>query len=118
MMVCGYHATFIWQFSNDGNFTGMSSSESAEREQGSAFLPRFDANGLLTAIAMDSSGKALAQGRNLGPLPQDRGDPCRLRPGRSGDAGQAGRPGLPHGRAELLLSPAGQGEAGKTGHLG
>lgn len=55
MTVCGYHATSIWQSSNDGNFIGMSSSENAEREQGSAFLPRFDANGLLTAIAVDSS---------------------------------------------------------------
>ena len=32
----------------------MSSVSAAEREQGSAFLPRFDAQGLLTGIAVDS----------------------------------------------------------------
>ncbi len=32
----------------------MSSPEGLEREQGTEFLPRFDANGLLTAIAVDS----------------------------------------------------------------
>jgi len=35
----------------------MSSSSSAEREQGSAFLPRFDSQGLLTAIVVDYSTK-------------------------------------------------------------
>jgi phosphoribosyl-AMP cyclohydrolase len=35
----------------------MSTSSAAEREQGSAFLPRFDAQGLLTAIAVDSASK-------------------------------------------------------------
>ena len=32
----------------------MTSASAADREQGSAFLPRFDAQGLLTAIAVDS----------------------------------------------------------------
>lgn len=32
----------------------MSDSETVERESGSAFMPRFDAQGLLTAIAVDS----------------------------------------------------------------
>jgi phosphoribosyl-AMP cyclohydrolase len=32
----------------------MDTSTTADREQGSSFLPRFDANGLLTAIAVDS----------------------------------------------------------------
>ena len=32
----------------------MTSSAAQDREQGSAFLPRFDAQGLLTAIAVDS----------------------------------------------------------------
>lgn len=32
----------------------MSTADAAEREQGHAFMPRFDAQGLLTAIAMDS----------------------------------------------------------------
>lgn len=35
----------------------MSSPETTEREQGTVFLPRFDANGLLTAIAVDSATK-------------------------------------------------------------
>ena len=33
----------------------MSSASTAEREQGGAFLPRFDAQGLLTAVALDSA---------------------------------------------------------------
>jgi phosphoribosyl-AMP cyclohydrolase len=32
----------------------MTSASAADREQGSTFLPRFDAQGLLTAIAVDS----------------------------------------------------------------
>jgi phosphoribosyl-AMP cyclohydrolase len=32
----------------------MTSASAADREQGSAFLPRFDAQGLLTGIAVDS----------------------------------------------------------------
>lgn len=35
----------------------MSISKSADHEQGSAFLPRFDAQGLLTAIAVDSASR-------------------------------------------------------------
>lgn len=35
----------------------MSTAATAEREQGSQFLPRFDAQGLLTAIAVDSASK-------------------------------------------------------------
>jgi phosphoribosyl-AMP cyclohydrolase len=35
----------------------MSTSESAERELGSAFLPRFDDKGLLTAVVVDSESK-------------------------------------------------------------
>jgi len=31
----------------------MTTNDAAQREQGTAFLPRFDANGLLTAIAVD-----------------------------------------------------------------
>jgi phosphoribosyl-AMP cyclohydrolase len=33
----------------------MSSASTADREQGSAFLPRFDAAGLMTAVALDSA---------------------------------------------------------------
>jgi phosphoribosyl-AMP cyclohydrolase len=33
----------------------MTSAPATDREQGSAFLPRFDAQGLLTAIALDSA---------------------------------------------------------------
>lgn len=32
----------------------MNQADAADREQGSAFMPRFDANGLLTGIALDS----------------------------------------------------------------
>lgn len=32
----------------------MTQADAADREQGSAFMPRFDANGLLTGIALDS----------------------------------------------------------------
>jgi phosphoribosyl-AMP cyclohydrolase len=32
----------------------MTQPDAADREQGSAFMPRFDANGLLTGIALDS----------------------------------------------------------------
>lgn len=35
----------------------MTSASAADREQGSAFLPRFDAQGLLTGIAVDSVTK-------------------------------------------------------------
>ncbi|MDG2005585.1 MAG: phosphoribosyl-AMP cyclohydrolase [Novosphingobium sp.] len=35
----------------------MTSSSRAQREQGTAFLPRFDSQGLLTAIAVDSVSK-------------------------------------------------------------
>jgi phosphoribosyl-AMP cyclohydrolase len=35
----------------------MSQASSADREQGSAFLPRFDAQGLLTAVVTDSVTK-------------------------------------------------------------
>ena len=33
----------------------MSNPDAADRESGPAFLPRFDAQGLLTAIAVDSA---------------------------------------------------------------
>lgn len=35
----------------------MSNPSSADREQGSAFLPRFDSQGLLTAVVIDSTTK-------------------------------------------------------------
>lgn len=35
----------------------MSNPSTADREQGSAFLPRFDSQGLLTAIVVDSASK-------------------------------------------------------------
>lgn len=35
------------------------SSDEALREQGSAFMPKFDANGLLTAVAVDSASGAV-----------------------------------------------------------
>lgn len=35
----------------------MSDSPAADREQGSTFMPRFDAQGLLTAIAIDAASK-------------------------------------------------------------
>ncbi|NBC36301.1 phosphoribosyl-AMP cyclohydrolase [Novosphingobium sp. FSY-8] len=37
----------------------MSSPETVERETGTRFMPRFDANGLLTAIAVDSVTKEI-----------------------------------------------------------
>ena len=37
----------------------MSTPDAAERELGSAFLPRFDANGLLTAIAVDHDSREI-----------------------------------------------------------
>jgi phosphoribosyl-AMP cyclohydrolase len=37
----------------------MSSASTADREQGSAFLPRFDAQGLLTAIAVDRATREI-----------------------------------------------------------
>ena len=37
----------------------MTSPDALDREQGTAFLPRFDAQGLLTAIAVDSVSKAI-----------------------------------------------------------
>ena len=35
----------------------MSATDSAEREQGIAFMPKFDAAGLLTAVALDSRSR-------------------------------------------------------------
>lgn len=35
----------------------MAGSDTHEREQGSAFLPRFDGNGLLTAVACDADSR-------------------------------------------------------------
>jgi phosphoribosyl-AMP cyclohydrolase len=37
----------------------MTDQTAQDREQGSAFLPRFDANGLLIAIAVDSASKEI-----------------------------------------------------------
>lgn len=37
----------------------MTSASAADRELGSAFLPRFDAQGLLTAIAVDSATREI-----------------------------------------------------------
>lgn len=37
----------------------MSGIDAAEREQGRAFLPRFDAQGLLTAIAVDTTSREI-----------------------------------------------------------
>ena len=37
----------------------MSDAMASERESGSAFLPRFDANGLLTAIAVDGDSREI-----------------------------------------------------------
>lgn len=37
----------------------MSSHSASDREQGSAFLPRFDAQGLISAIAADSASGAI-----------------------------------------------------------
>ena len=37
----------------------MTSESNADREQGSAFLPRFDTQGLLTAVAVDSASQAV-----------------------------------------------------------
>jgi phosphoribosyl-AMP cyclohydrolase len=37
----------------------MSSSAAQDREQGSTFMPRFDAQGLLSAIAVDSASGAI-----------------------------------------------------------
>lgn len=44
---CGYRATK----------EPMAGNETNDREQGSAFLPRFDAQGLLTAVAVDVSSR-------------------------------------------------------------
>jgi phosphoribosyl-AMP cyclohydrolase len=37
----------------------MSDASAADREQGSAFMPRFDGQGLLTAIAVDSRSREI-----------------------------------------------------------
>ena len=37
----------------------MTSAATDDREQGSAFLPRYDAQGLITAIAVDSASSAI-----------------------------------------------------------
>ena len=37
----------------------MTNSVDAEREQGATFMPKFDANGLLTAVAVDSASSAV-----------------------------------------------------------
>ena len=37
----------------------MNSAATQDREQGSAFLPRYDAQGLITAIAVDSASSAI-----------------------------------------------------------
>jgi phosphoribosyl-AMP cyclohydrolase len=42
-----------------GQFCAMTNPAAEDREQGTVFLPRFDAAGLLTAIAVDSATKAV-----------------------------------------------------------
>jgi phosphoribosyl-AMP cyclohydrolase len=42
-----------------GQFCAMTNPAAEDREQGSAFLPRFDGQGLLTAIAVDSATQAV-----------------------------------------------------------
>ena len=37
----------------------MTTHDAAQREQGTAFMPRFDANGLLTAIAVDGATREI-----------------------------------------------------------
>ncbi len=37
----------------------MTTNDAAQREQGTAFMPRFDANGLLTAIAVDAATREI-----------------------------------------------------------
>jgi phosphoribosyl-AMP cyclohydrolase len=51
--ICGYRATNIRRLGIHQEHTVMTNPAAADREQGSSFLPRFDAQGLLTAIAVD-----------------------------------------------------------------
>jgi phosphoribosyl-AMP cyclohydrolase len=57
---CGYRATNLaCDCPNTEIFPPMSTDDT-QREQGSAFMPKFDASGLLTAVAVDSAdGKVL-----------------------------------------------------------
>lgn len=59
--ICGYRATrsrqkVAWRASKEGNQTiSANGPDAAERESGSAFLPKFDSAGLLTAVVTDAA---------------------------------------------------------------
>src|SRR5215831_9975423 len=81
----------------------------AEVEEGAAFAPKFDADGLVTCVATDAaSGDVLMVAHmNAEALARtiESGEACRLRPGCDLDQGPAGRAGgLPHRPPRLLLS--------------
>ena len=61
--ICVYRATNslrrAWAGSNIRRIETISSPDTAERESGSAFLPKFDAQGLLTAVVTDSVSGAV-----------------------------------------------------------
>lgn len=63
--ICGYRATSLHAAAGSharSEGTGIISAHSAEaneREQGRAFLPKFDANGLITAVVTDAESGAV-----------------------------------------------------------
>lgn len=68
-MFCGHgFCSIVWLSCNktathsdlqEGNPTLSSSSDAALREQGNQLMPKFDSNGLLTAVAVDHASGAL-----------------------------------------------------------
>ena len=63
---------------------------------------RADTRDRRDALLQPLAPGAVAQGRDVGQHPGGEGDPLRLRRRRAAGAGRAGRPGLPHRRADLL----------------
>ncbi|CAH0496505.1 Phosphoribosyl-AMP cyclohydrolase [Novosphingobium sp. CECT 9465] len=58
---CGYHATrsAVSQAQGKADNPLSNTQETARREQGTEFMPKFDGNGLLTAVAIDHRNGAL-----------------------------------------------------------
>ena len=119
----------------------MAHTHDAERESGTQFLPKFGADGLLTGVVVDAASRevlmvahldrealdatlktglahlrhAVVQGRDQRECAAGARDSGRLRSGCAGDPRRACGPGMPHGRAQLLLSPA-DGRPTRIGH--
>ncbi|MFM5930834.1 MAG: phosphoribosyl-AMP cyclohydrolase [Novosphingobium sp.] len=53
--ICGYPATSNFRQLTQIEGLMMADSQSADREQGTQFLPKYDTAGLLTAVAVDAS---------------------------------------------------------------